>query len=596
MLMATIPSIQQRVDSAEEIPPAERGTVFPANYDMTQSGLIYIEKGREGEPRSQIIAGPFKVLAKVRDERSQSWGLLLEWQDSDDKIHRLVILRSLLAGDGLEVRTRLLDGGLYLASDRKSRGAFQSFLSQVEIDRRARCVPRIGWHDGAFALPDRTIETGAADAVIYQGTAALDHEFHEKGTLEGWRAMARLAVGNSRLAVALCAGFVGPLLKAVGGEGGGLHLRGASSIGKSTALYASASIWGPPSFVRQWRATANGLEGVAELSNDCALILDELAQLDPGEAGKVAYLLANGSGKSRASQTGEARTAKRWLTFFLSSGENSLAEHARSDGRGRRSAAGQEVRILDVEADARKGLGLFDTLHGFADGEALARAIKAGAAEHYGIAGPAFVRALLGQLEDAAQIVRQGVDRFVASVLPTNATGQVQRACHRFGLIAMAGELAVDRGILPWQQGEATNAAKIVFADWLEGRGGAGAAEDRAAIERLRAIIEAHGDSRFEPVVQDENTPRTINRLGFWRNVSDEREYLFLPEAWKEVCAGVGLDPRQAARALAAAGRLRKGGDGKNTMTVTLPGIGKTRCYVVTSAIFGSEKESGGDD
>jgi putative DNA primase/helicase len=592
--MATIPSFQERVDSAQEIPPAEPKAVFPANYDVTQSGLIYIERGRDGEPRSQIIAGPFTVLAKVRDEHSQSWGLLLEWQDSDHKTHRQVIPQSLLAGDGLEVRKMLLDGGLYLAPDRKSRVAFESFLSLVEIDRRARCVPRIGWHDGAFALPDRTIQTSGDQTVIYQGKAALDHEFREGGTLEGWQAVARLASGNSRLAVAFCAGFVGPLLNAVGGEGGGLHLRGASSIGKSTALYAAASVWGPPSFVRQWRATDNGLEGVAELSNDCALFLDELAQLDPREAGKVAYQLANGSGKSRASQTGEARTAKRWRTFFLSTGESSLAEHARSDGRGRRPAAGQEVRILDVEADAGAGLGLFETLHGSADGDALARAIKAGAAEHHGIAGPAFVRALLGTLEDAAQLVRQGAEKFVESVLPANATGQVQRACRRFGLIAMAGELAVDLGILPWQQGEATNAAKIVFEGWLEGRGGAGAAEDRAAIEQVRAFIEAHGNSRFEPMDHDENTPRTINRAGFWRNSDGEREYLFLPEAWKEVC--VGLDPSRAARALADAGKLRKGGDGKNTVQVTLPEMGRVRCHIVTSAIFGGEKEGGGDD
>src|SRR5690606_4640071 len=182
---------------------------------------------------------------------------------------------------------------------------------------------------------------------------------------------------------------------ATGSEGGGLHMRGPSSIGKSTSLLAAASVWGAPTFVRQWRATANGLEGVAEQANDCLLILDELAQLDPREAGSVAYLLANGTGKSRASQSGEARAAKRWLTFFLSSGEISLAEHARSDGRGRRSPAGQEVRILDIEADAGKGLGLFDTLHSHPNGDALARAIKDKAAQHYGIAGPEFVRRLV---------------------------------------------------------------------------------------------------------------------------------------------------------------------------------------------------------
>jgi putative DNA primase/helicase len=62
-----------------------------------------------------------------------------------------------------------------------------------------------------------------------------------------------------------------------------------------------------------------------------------------------------------------------------------------------------------------------------------------------------------------------------------------------------------------------------------------------------------------------------------------------LREAWKnEICAG--LDAARVAKVLAGAGMLRPGGDGKPTMTVTLPaGVGKTRCYVVTTAIFGGD-------
>ena len=347
---------------------------FPIGFTMNAKGLHL-----ETDDGPRLLTGPFTVLAQTRDRYSQAWGLLIRWTDDDDQIHRIAIARSLLAGDGLAVRQLLIDGGLYVSPQPRDRNALLQFLSLVKIDRRARAVSRVGWSDGVFALPDRTIESGTGDLVVYQGTAALDHEYRTKGTLQEWQTgVARLAAGNSRVIVSLCAALVGPLLEAVGAEGGGLHFRGASSIGKSTALNAAASVWGPPSFVRQWRSTANGLEGIAELSNDSLLILDELAQLDPKDAGSAAYLLANGCGKSRASQTGEARAAKRWLTFFLSSGEISLAEHARSDGRGRRSPAGQEVRILDIEAEAGKGLGLFDRLHHFNNGDELARAIKDG--------------------------------------------------------------------------------------------------------------------------------------------------------------------------------------------------------------------------
>ena len=98
--------------------------------------------------------------------------------------------------------------------------------------------------------------------------------------------MATLAAGNSRLVFALSVAFAGALPALVGEESGGFHFRGASSSGKTTALKVAASVWGHPSeYPRLWRATANGLEGLAALHNDGLLILDELSQIDPHEAG-----------------------------------------------------------------------------------------------------------------------------------------------------------------------------------------------------------------------------------------------------------------------------------------------------------------------
>ena len=56
-------------------------------------------------------------------------------------------------------------------------------------------------------------------------------------------------------------------------------------------------------YCRTWRSTANGLEAVAELHNDSLLVVDELSELDPREAGDTAYMLSNGAGKARISRT-----------------------------------------------------------------------------------------------------------------------------------------------------------------------------------------------------------------------------------------------------------------------------------------------------
>jgi putative DNA primase/helicase len=569
---------------AVSVARAEPQAVFPPGYTMTAKGLFF-----QSDDIPSLIAGPFEVVAQTRDRHNQAWGVLLQWRDPDSNVHRLALSKAMLAGDGREVRQILMDGGLHISPFTKDRNALQSFLSLVRIERRARAVSRVGWQDGAFALPDRTIASGGGDLVVYQGAAVIDHDYRAIGTLEGWQAeVARYGQGNTRLALALSSAFVGPLLVAAGAEGGGIHLRGPSSIGKSTALLAAGSVWGPPAFVRQWRATSNGLEGIAELANETFLVLDELAQLDPREAGQVAYLLANGAGKSRASQSGEARAAKRWRTFFLSSGEISLAEHARSDGRGRRLQAGQEVRILDIEANAGKGFGLFDTLNGHESGDALARAIKRGVEAHHGVAGPEFVERLLSTMDGLSTKIRVALDHFMQKTLPAGADGQVFRACQRFAMIAAAGEIATAHGILPWNGGEAVASAQSVFLGWMEARGGIEAAEDRRAVEQVRDFLSANGSGRFQNIkVPDASLIR--DRAGVWREEREgDRQYLITPAAWRdEVCAG--LDPKAVAAILRKKGYLVPDSSGKNSVSVVVPGMGRARFYIINQSIFGGD-------
>jgi hypothetical protein len=70
------------------------------------------------------------------------------------------------------------------------------------------------------------------------------------------------------------------------------------------------------------------------------------------------------------------------------------------------------------------------------------------------------------------------------------------------------------------------------------GRGGAGAAEDMQAVERVSEFIAAHGASRFERVDGDAPVDqKVINRAGFKRREGGEWEFLILPATFrKEVC------------------------------------------------------------
>ena len=101
---------------------------------------------------------------------------------------------------------------------------------------------------------------------------------------------------------------------------------------------------------------------------DALLCLDELSQIDAKAAGAVAYMLANGTGKSRAGRGAEGRVPDEWRKLFLSSGEIGLADNIAEDGQHGRLTAGQQVRVIDVPADAGTGHGLFEQLQSRATG------------------------------------------------------------------------------------------------------------------------------------------------------------------------------------------------------------------------------------
>lgn len=443
-----------------------------------------------------------------------------------------------------------------------------------------------------------------AERYIIQTTGAVDHSYRERGTLAGWQnGVARYASGNSRLVLALSAAFAAPLLYPTSSESGGFHFRGGSSTGKTTALVVGGSVWGGGGvrgFIRTWRATSNGLEGVAAMHCDSLLCLDEMGQVDGREAGQIAYMLANGVGKTRAGRSGEARPAAEWRLIFLSSGELSLGDKIAEDGRGKRVAAGQQVRIIDIAADAGAGIGLFENLHGFASGDAFSRHLKEAAGDHYGIASAAFLEKLAADFDAIAPAAFRYRDHFVEKFCPAGADGQVSRVAARFGLVAAGGEMARDFGIVPWSPGEAGRAAAKCFRDWLDARGGVEPAEEREGIATVRRFIEAHGMSRFEAMgilapkdgIGAPIDQRIINRVGFRRQAeTGGQEYVVLPEAWKgEVC--VGTDATAVARVLAERGYLATDSAGKPQIKTRLPGFpNSVRCYVVKANILGDSDE-----
>jgi putative DNA primase/helicase len=537
---------------------------FPFKVDGGQVWREVETEGPDGETRKswRPFGSELNVLAVSRSAEGEDWGRLIEVVDSDSKRHIWAMPQALHAGSGEVIRAEIMRLGWMPVPGlgRQWQDYLRDYLMGAEPDRRVRCVPRIGWHGETYVLPDEAISAAhGVESVILQTSEPLAHALNISGTLAEWQSeIAVPALGNSRLVLALSAAFAAPLLAMTGEDGGGFHFRGASSSGKSTALILAGSVWGgggTRGYVQSWRATDNALEALSSLHNDCCLCLDELSQIDSKAAGAAAYMLGNGKGKSRAGREGQARKSHDWRLIFLSSGEVGLADKI-SEGGGR-IAAGMEVRVIDLRADAGAGLGLFEDLHGTTSAARFAQDLKASAGRFYGTAARAFLHQVVKDMTGVRNSISSARAAFLEIAVPLGADGQVRRVADRFALVAAAGELASACNVTGWPAGAAVTAVLRCFRDWLTERGGSGASEVADAKGRIRREVEVNGHSRFHPWKSDPRAAVRTNELGYVKRADDDQldsppEFYFHVSGMAEVLKG--LDRKAVLEGLATEG------------------------------------------
>ena len=550
-------------------------------FHVSETG-VYAES-----PHGSIrICSRLEIRASARSQQNDDWGQLLCFRDPDGHEHQCLIPMAMLAADGNEYRARLLKEGLEIEPGRVVRKLLHTYIQTANPPTRIRCVKNVGWHQDAFVLPDETIGTAGDEPVWFQRSTLVPHFLRVSGSVEEWREMiGRFCSGNSRLLFAVGVAFAGPLLKLSGERGGGFHLRGTTSTGKTTALLVAGSVWGGGGvngFIHTWHTTFNGLEAVAEVSNDGLLCLDELGQVDPKQAGEIAYGLANGFGKQRM-KSAAAAARLEWELLFLSSGETSLAEHVWTARRVTR--AGQEVRLCEVEADAGAGLGLFQCIHGFAHASDFARHLGEAARHYYGAPIRAFLKILTENKRMAVETVARLRQLFLSVHVPAGASSEVCRGASRFALAGAAGELATTWGLTGWQPNESMGAAAACFASWLTGRVAGG--DDQRGVDQVRSFLKLQGATRFAALgarAGAVTAPAFNPRCAGFR-AANAAAYLIFPEVFRsEICRG--FDSSAVARALAARGYLEHE-RGRHTKAARLPGLGKTRIYSVKTSILG---------
>lgn len=567
-------------------------TYSDGRFELYHDGLFFV-KYDDDDPANitfkfkAFVCSPIEVIAKTRDTSSGTWGRLLQWRDDDSVLHTWSMPLSLLQGDAREYRKELASQGLNITTNPKQRSYLDTYIQNYPIHKRALCVDKLGWHDKQYILPDRAIGSNGKQLIVYQSANSINSTLAQQGELAQWRDnLCKPLAEQSRFVFSIACAFAGQLLELLEYDGGGFHLLGSSSMGKSLSLKLAASVWGnPDSYTKTWRSTDNALEGTASEHNDSFLPLDEISECDTKIIGKAAYMLANGQGKGRSTTSGHNRTAKSWRIIFLSNGEESLQNFMAQAGQ--KTNAGIEVRVAHIDADAGKGLKTFDSLVLAKTSEAQADRIKELSHAYYGSAGIAWLEHITSDKAATTANAGQLVSSFMSQY--SDLTAQAHRVAKRFAIVSAAGEIATQAGITGWQAGQATTAVMTCLDNWLDNYGRDGEHEQRQIIEHIKAFIEQHGSSRFQPChihTYQDFEPKITNRAGYHNY--DTGEYYFSTSTFDEVCSP--FNKSKVLQVLDEAGLLNVTETDRKTCRVPLPfKKNRQRVYAVKSEILSCE-------
>ncbi|MER8569066.1 DUF927 domain-containing protein [Mesorhizobium sp. M0924] len=349
----------------------------------------------------------------------------------------------------------LYDRGLTVV-DRRQRNMITSLAQNDGRQRPLATLDRYGWHHRVYLHMGRQVPKKVDGNSVVTAFPAGAPDWTAAGSMAGWQEGVRqLCRGQSLPTFAIACAFASILLKFVPAivENPGFEFAGDSSIGKSTMVKLSASVFGHhKSWVKSWNTTVNGLEPTMLAANDSLLILDELNLFLDGNprAGEVVanaiFKLAAGTEKARHGQG-----APRSHQFVFLSTSNVPVSHLLSKSVQARIEA-VEVRLKTIPVVGK--LGCFDRLPNHCESAAQAIDEIAQLCEsHYGWPGRAFVARLeewmaAGPTTLSRRIFRR-MEEFRSRANVNRNSGTDSRVVDKFALVYAAASLAARWKILP---------------------------------------------------------------------------------------------------------------------------------------------------
>lgn len=470
---------------------------LPNSFDMKPTGVW-----TKGGDEEYWIVQRFDVIGRSSNvSRDAGAGVIIAFENENGVLIETTLKRSELVKDtGSNVIEFLADAGMHMSLNRKAREQTLNLFREIRPTRLVPILLRSGWvSDRGGQLVGFMCPTGeyigaeVAQVAPYRLEAsACVADPEPMGTLTGWKDAAKAAFSdidgqsaNAHWVLAFCGAFAGPLLALSDMEGCGFNLSGDSSLGKTLALRFAASAWATPKDKKGvfsgMSGTTNSIELVAARSSETVYAMDEIGRMQrPDELGPILFNLSSGSGKSRMkgrdSSAGLAEESD-FRVFVICSNERSL--RTTIVGAGGDYKTGLSTRFPDIDVTGGRRVS----------SEVIKELEKV--QTNFGHAGPAFVRFLLkeGWHQNGGQI-RDQIEAAAKGLANPEKPAQL-RAAKVFGLLQVAGNLAVEGGLLP-DKGVIARAVKEGWEAFLGSDEGKATEGEVSLIDGFRSWLSLH--------------------------------------------------------------------------------------------------------
>lgn len=422
------------------------------------------------------------------------------------------------------------------------------------------------------------------------------------GSLEEWKHQVAGKVQGFAPKLAMLVGLSSPLLPLINEGGGMFHLAGHSSTGKTVAMQLCASVNGPaaepgsgaPTGIKRWNTTSNGLETLMASSNNTTLCIDELGSFAGKAFSHVLYDTVSGQSKTRMNGDSFDKAAEStWSQNVLSTGELTIEERLRQDKEN--ILDGQMHRSLSIPITAEDSRGEEESAEAARQriGE-----LKRNLLSQYGSVGLDFAYCLTGLTDesgnalgwqDTATYMRNAYRSLCDEIAERLRETQIElsevekRASERFGVLYLAGWLAVAWEILPWSNDDVSDVVCTAFTRRLNNYRH-DANRKANILSEVQNYLGLHGATFYDaripyPGVKKADTGGYCLTDGC---------YLILPRAFEKLGEKWGLNTKKLAQLIDSEGYLVRPEGDRLTMRKTINKVNITG-YCISSKFTKAE-------